>query len=475
MDLKKPTKLSKRIQDTVSDAIKSSTGHGCPNILKSKIISIKIMWSFFTALSMGICTYLIIESILSYFKYEVTTKTRVVNEYMSIFPTITVCNLNYFTSNDSVKFIKDLQMVMNSQDINPIEHLFVTVAKMYSKQKDYEFLKEKYGDSLNKLIVNCQFNYERCELDEFKFFLHPNYGNCYQFNLGQDLNGKRKELKSVGTTERQSGLRLILNISVTDELKFMSSSLGALLFVHNHTTNPMLVDSIALKPKTETNIAVSRTFYQSERKPFSNCDGETDDINSHNSEYYKIVHENSKTYTQALCFHQCIQKYFIDNCGCFVAEYLCFYHSKPCDLISWKNCIGEAFQNIKNGYHLKNECEKKCPLECQGMWFDKTVSANEYSNLIFEKALTQYNGSDAIYFNRSFDSSEIAVVNIYYQNLGFLSISENPTTSLGGLLSNIGGIASLFLGISFLTLVEILEFFMNVIHVIKDRKIKVIT
>lgn len=104
------------------------------------------------------------------------------------------------------------------------------------------------------------------------------------------------------------------------------------------------------------------------------------------------------------------------------------------------------------------------------MWFDKTVSANEYSNLIFEKTVTEYNESDAIYFNKSFDSSEIAVVNIYYQNLGFLSITENPTISLVGLFSNIGGIASLFLGISLIALVEIIEFFLNILYLFNERK-----
>lgn len=196
------------------------------------------------------------------------------------------------------------------------------------------------------------------------FFILIIKENCYQFNSGSSTDGMEKELKSVGTTDRQSGLRLILNISVAEELKFMSSSLGAIVFVHNHTNNAMMVDSISLKPKTETNIAISRTFYQSEKKPFSNYNGKTDDINSHHSEYYKNIHKNSKTYTQTLCFHQCIQKYFIDNCGCFVSGYICFYESKPCDLNAWKTFLGQSFQNIKNGYHLEHECEKKCPLEC---------------------------------------------------------------------------------------------------------------
>ncbi|RNA34522.1 amiloride-sensitive sodium channel subunit beta [Brachionus plicatilis] len=473
MDLKKSLTLSDRIRKAVVDVVLSSTGHGFPNIIRSNNFFIKFMWIFFTILSSSFCIFLITESILSYFKYEVTTKTRVINEIMAIFPTVTVCNMNYFTSIYSLKFIEAFKSEMNAK-INPLSTLFETIAKMHSKEEKFTFLKENYGDSLDKLVVYCQYNYEDCNLTDFKFFLHPNYGNCYQFNSGFDSHGKKNDLKYAMTTERLSGLRLILNISVTQKLKFMNPSTGAVIFIHNHTTYPMMVDTITLAPKTETSISLSRTFYESKQKPYSNCDAKTNDMNSYNSEYYKLVHENTKAYGQTLCIHQCIQKFFIENCDCFVADYPCFYNSMPCNLTTWQNCIGIAFQYIKKGDYLNQECEQKCPLECQRMWFDKTVSTNEFSNSMYEDFLQEYDGSDSIYFNQSFDSKDFAVVNVYYGNLGFISVSESPTTDVVGLLSNIGGVAGLFLGISLLTFVEILEIIINIIFVLKNRKINIV-
>jgi hypothetical protein len=48
-------------------------------------------------------------------------------------------------------------------------------------------------------------------------------------------------------------------------------------------------------------------------------------------------------------------------------------------------------------------------------------------------------------------------INVYYQNLKYTLISQHPKTELFGLYSNIGGTLGLFLGFSFISIIELFE------------------
>ena len=57
---------------------------------------------------------------------------------------------------------------------------------------------------------------------------------------------------------------------------------------------------------------------------------------------------------------------------------------------------------------------------------------------------------------------------VFYDDLSYTKISQQPQISLNILISNIGGLLGLFLGVSFLTMVEILESFLEIIYVFSD-------
>ena len=60
--------------------------------------------------------------------------------------------------------------------------------------------------------------------------------------------------------------------------------------------------------------------------------------------------------------------------------------------------------------------------------------------------------------NRNF-----AYITVYYKELKYALITQEPKTEIFNFISNIGGILGLFLGISFLSFIEILEMFLEVI------------
>ena len=57
-------------------------------------------------------------------------------------------------------------------------------------------------------------------------------------------------------------------------------------------------------------------------------------------------------------------------------------------------------------------------------------------------------------------------LNIYYSNLNYVLISESPKTSMNDLMSNVGGTLGLYIGISFLSLIEIVEILCEILFTI---------
>lgn len=50
---------------------------------------------------------------------------------------------------------------------------------------------------------------------------------------------------------------------------------------------------------------------------------------------------------------------------------------------------------------------------------------------------------------------------VYFENMKYMEISEKPSMTWNGLLSNIGGTIGLFLGMSVMSLIEVLELFFS--------------
>ena len=82
-------------------------------------------------------------------------------------------------------------------------------------------------------------------------------------------------------------------------------------------------------------------------------------------------------------------------------------------------------------------------------------------------------------FKSKFDEEEITLkmvkegltkLNIYYDSLTYTEMTESISMNSVSLLSSIGGFMGMFLGMSLMTLVEILEIFIKLIYSFFDRK-----
>ena len=95
---KNSNKLEKNFYNTFKqetiEPIESWTLHGLPNVIRSKYIPIKIIWTIIFLAALGVSIYFLVNTIKEYLKYEVTTVVRSINEEEMDFPIITVCFTN---------------------------------------------------------------------------------------------------------------------------------------------------------------------------------------------------------------------------------------------------------------------------------------------------------------------------------------------------------------------------------------------
>ena len=96
------------IEKILSTNLNNELAQAAMRLFKSEFKSIKCVISLFLTFSICLSAYLTIQTLLSYLSYEVITTSRTLFESPAIFPKITFCNLNAFTSEYSVEYLKSI-------------------------------------------------------------------------------------------------------------------------------------------------------------------------------------------------------------------------------------------------------------------------------------------------------------------------------------------------------------------------------
>jgi hypothetical protein len=96
------------INEKTKELLEFSTAHGIPNIIRSKNRFIVLMWFIFFASFVCIGSYLVMNSIFDYLKFNTVTTVSIINEHQAPFPAVSICgfpNINA-TLNDTIKKIR---------------------------------------------------------------------------------------------------------------------------------------------------------------------------------------------------------------------------------------------------------------------------------------------------------------------------------------------------------------------------------
>lgn len=184
------------VVEVIKSAFTDSTAHGLSPLVKRENTFIRIVWLSCLLVSAGVCAYMITLSILSFFSYEVVSKTESVYLLSTEFPAVTLCNQNALMTSKALDFATDL-FIRNGL-VNPIDpqksfknttaasflfYRYFAGNNALDPNRTDEFRKS-LGYNMSDMLFSCLYNFLECSADEFKWSFNILYGNCFTFNAG---------------------------------------------------------------------------------------------------------------------------------------------------------------------------------------------------------------------------------------------------------------------------------------------------
>jgi hypothetical protein len=329
-------KLGKtKLKGLIKETLYNSVAQAIIKIIETPYYTLKIFLFICVIASSGICSYLIIELIMGYLSYGVSTTSRTLYETPATFPKVTICNMNPFRTQYAVEFLKKInQQFTNAIDIfNEVEmskldfetksNLLLNIhwLGIYQMNGLNETEKRKLSHPLEDILISCYFNTQSCDVNDFTWYFDPHFGNCWIYNSGQNRTGQRVPLSSNSFPGVIFGLQTGFYVNFYENLttfnSFTGGGLGVLVRIDNSsylTDNGY--DGIAIAPGYYTSISISRSFKSTLPKPYSNCLVDNQTNAGFHSELFDLIQNSPYKYRQPMCFTQCQQKYYYLKCNC---------------------------------------------------------------------------------------------------------------------------------------------------------------
>lgn len=463
-----------KFKNYTSNWLVGSSITGLSNIKRARLKFIRIIWILCIIASLAGCSRMIIDLILRYFKYNVNISLKIKSASSQNFPAVTFCNLNPFDLSKSGSILNQILMENNLEDYSDPQ-LVRTLVK--SKIAGNFIQKNSMGFCLKDMLISCYFNNAECTDSDFVPFYDFDFVNCFTFNSGFDSNGNKVPIKEVNLQGTDLGLKLelYLGLDQANLTRFITNS-GARIIVHNQSTIP-IVDSEGIDAATgfQNNIAIKKYFEHRLPFPYSNCIKNVESKDAFNSRLYRAIFNelNMTIYRQKICFKLCLQDYIIKKCNCSDGSLPNIYQNVTiCQTIPTIKCMIDA----RDKYYSSGSVTcNECPLSCDSVFYSKDVSYSRYPTHYYldyirnnSKILEKFNE----FYNEGNFSRSTLIANIFYENLDYSILEQVPAVSFGYLVSNIGGNLGFFIGVSVLSIFELVEYLIQIIFFIFENLLK---
>jgi hypothetical protein len=472
--------IMRECYETLAKRLEYSTIIGFSCIVMTDIKIIKVMWYVAILVSAALTIYLIVINVQNYLQYSVVNQVTIEREFPMPFPTVTICNTNYFQTPYAKEYIQRFTSSIGQIDLfdsATFEQYYQNLDSVFRDLKSSVIEKnltndeiKKLGYSIEDILLNCKFGKTSCWYDDFKWIFLPDYGNCFQFNPRGGTNGTDaladSGRMSVTETGKKGGLSLELFIGIPTIMETFAYGYGAIVFINPVNSSLLSLSSVRLSPNTETNIVVSREDLKKLSTPYSECDI----LQSNDSSLRDLINSKGFDYKQSDCLEQCFQMIMIEQCGYYDLSKISYF-SDAVGRDTINSCAFRVQQNLSDIDFLNENCYPLCPLECASSELKTSTSLNEYpsSNLaIFVAKNLISNLYSQSTFSRPLEKN-ILKVNIFFDSLSYTSITEVPSIDQITFISNIGGLLGLFLGATVLSFLELVEFVIIIFQIIKSR------
>ena len=420
--------LKNEIIKYAKETLESSSIHAIPNITRNKFSIIKLMWFICFCISFYACVLFMAKSINDYGNYDIVTNVKINYVQKLPFPVVSICHLG-------------IDMADNLTNL------------------------------LNNSLIECNFNKIDCNLEnDFEYYEDSNYGKCLRFNSPKNDMVTKYTYSGGEFNAFYSSFRL-LNSSISDSMQ----ENGLIVFLsNNEIIDSNYVEGIKLSPGFSFNVIINKYTISRQPKPYSNCIDDLTRVESYDSECYRRTINGYKnvSYKYSFCSNMCLQKFIGDSCNIQIEELGPVYYKNKTLVENMSDdyleCLTKNVILFKSSSEVLQICD--CPLECDTSGFTYSLSFAQLSKAYFLNKMKKMN-EDFKYKNDEY-LNYISVVSfkIYYMDLKETLIIHDIKTQLADLIANLGGTLGLFLGLSFLSFIEIFEILFQSIIIIHKNK-----
>jgi acid-sensing ion channel 2 len=170
------------------------------------------------------------------------------------------------------------------------------------------------------------------------------------------------------------------------------------------------------------------------------------------------LNKTNRKYSQVECFNLCFNLEYNQTspCNCFLKS----LDQEPYFSCGNNNSCTEQFNN---NFNQIEKCSHLCPLECDQYSFEIFHTS---AKIIGSGRINKFNDNYVYSFLPEFQTYENVSKNYYLINVYYEDLKYTLITQLFGLISNIGGTLGLFIGFSFISVLELFELLVKYILII---------
>nr|XP_018667320.2 acid-sensing ion channel 5 [Ciona intestinalis] len=415
--------------------------HGILQIKNNAKIWLKVFWALLVLAAFSVLIWQIIDRINAYNKHE--TNTQISEEYVQSvhFPAVTICNSNryfYFSSDEERLAMLTLSKAFDTgvpQNVSVVQNLGLT-----SNFSLREFMMAKgWRLDVGGALAFCGVSKtEVCSHVNLTMSLSNSLGLCWT------LNAQRRQ--SIPGYPHGIHLIFITYQSDSTEDPISGNSETGIKFQVHSQDEPPQVESLG--HSVGVGLWASVQMHKQEKSNMYSPWGACRPSNENLRFYSK--------YTLNACLKQCYDTLIQQTCNCRgpLMEYN-YEDVVECTPIQVLNCTAPVRYAIESSY-TPQKCG--CYQPCNEVKYQTTLSYSSFNpkhSEFFEKGMNLSSG---------YLSENSVGISVYFDALSVTKHVESKAITESALLSDIGGQLGLWVGVSVVTLFELLQFLTRLLY-----------
>ncbi|CAF3287705.1 unnamed protein product [Rotaria sp. Silwood2] len=463
-------------------ALNTST-HGLPGMARSESKHNCIFWTLSFFIFAAIMIYFVTQSITNYFQYPTQTSVSIFVERSQVFPAVTFCNYAPARYDLLIKPFLNYTNSINATNTNDTTTFTVEQAILLRQflqvQLNTDQSMIEYFFSLDTMLIECLYNDRYCTAKDFIAFLSSTYGRCYTFNAKtKTTNGSDIKYTNDNGGSGKLILRLYAQSHLYVPLISEDVSAGMVAMIHDNTQLPLIdVAGLVLAPGRRHKLGYKKKTYQFLSSPYTDC---TTKIPLAMKAMFNEYEGADYAYSQGVCYTLCTQAYIYQECGCvspneWSARSIVLpgtntiIQAPLCNATS--TCFSTAAVRISKTTSIWDQFCSDCLQECSTAGFTVTSSSiaapsvqYAYATKTFLESLsvplpTNWTTNWLNEVQNNFISLEVVCESTQVENY-----TQQASLSSVDVLSNVGGQTGLWIGISFLSVMEFIEMLYRILR-----------